>query len=306
MKQFTVNLLIVDDDPSMVDLIRALLLSSTLADYRISGASNSIEALDSLNESRFHLCLIDNNLNCRMTGIEVIEEVRARNQHIPMILVTADASEHVDFQAIQAGAAGFIHKEDLSRTVLDRTIRYALSRHEQIKTLATEKQAHKRPLLCDALTGLPNRREFDSRLAKTIEYSALEGSSFALIYINLNKFKAINDRYGHDVGDQVLCVTAARLLGEFRSEDSLARVGGGQFVAIVSLPENATCLHTVCELLISRLRQRLKQKININKTLVEVSASFGIAEYPANGLTAAALIKWADTAMCKEKTSTGQ
>lgn len=129
----------------------------------------------------------------------------------------------------------------------------------------------------DALTRLPNRHYFEANLHQAVEMSKRRDNRVALLFIDLDKFKPINDKYGHKAGDEILKRTAKRLSRSVRLEDTAARIGGDEFVLL--MPKIAE--RNVVEIIARRLRNSLEQPININdSTEVSVSASIGITIYP--------------------------
>ena len=144
----------------------------------------------------------------------------------------------------------------------------------------------------DALTGLPNRLMFQQRLDQNL----LHEESLALLFVDLDGFKQVNDTYGHDAGDVVLRAVSVRMLGCVRKGDIVARLGGDEFVIL--LPDaTATSAAEVAE----RLLIALATPIIMNVNSVRVGASIGISIYPANGNSATTLLKNADDAMYKAK-----
>ncbi len=152
----------------------------------------------------------------------------------------------------------------------------------------------------DQLTKIPNRHLFFDRIEHLIERSRRYNSMFAVLYIDLNNFKIINDNEGHAYGDYVLRETAARLKKLVRASDTIARLGGDEFVVIMESihhPEDA-------ELLASTITQKLKEAFLINKRKYTVNGSIGIAIYPVDSMTSDGLLSHADANMYKEKKST--
>ena len=149
----------------------------------------------------------------------------------------------------------------------------------------------------DALTGLPNRRLFFSRLESTLIRAERQFTQLAVLYIDLNNFKPINDQYGHSTGDKALIQVANRLKKQFRSSDTLARLGGDEFVALVNI-ENKSQANIIAEKVLSNLQAELDLGNNIRPT---ISASIGISIFPSNAGTAEELVHKADEAMYKAK-----
>ncbi len=145
----------------------------------------------------------------------------------------------------------------------------------------------------DPLTELPNRRLSESKLGSALEEAARNGTRLAVIYIDVNCFKHINDRYGHRVGDVYLQLISARLQAQIRLDDMLARIGGDEFLVIVPL----TAGHEYAEHLTLRLKACFEEPFYIDGHSIEGSASFGLARYPQDGRTAEELQRKADYAM---------
>lgn len=151
----------------------------------------------------------------------------------------------------------------------------------------------------DVLTGLPNRLLFNDRLAQAISLAKRDSSGFALLFIDLDKFKPVNDTFGHAAGDQLLQGVATRIRCEVRESDTVARVGGDEFVVI--LPEIATreVAQAVAQKIIASIA--FPFQLGIQNQSVKVGASIGIAIYPSDATDADALIKAADIAMYSAK-----
>jgi diguanylate cyclase (GGDEF)-like protein len=149
----------------------------------------------------------------------------------------------------------------------------------------------------DALTGLPNRRMFFDRLNEQIKRSTRTKSMFALMFIDLDGFKAINDTLGHKAGDSLLIIVSKRISQCIRDSDTSARLGGDEFTIILSDLENMDAIACVAEKLLSAINQPYQLGCNVGI----VSVSIGVAVYPNNGINGDALISVADSAMYEAK-----
>ena len=153
----------------------------------------------------------------------------------------------------------------------------------------------------DGLTGLANRFLLTDRFQFTVERAKRSGHSFALLMVDLNDFKAINDHHGHVAGDEVLVITAQRLLGAVRASDTVARIGGDEFVLIIESIEDPLEMRRIGE----KLFDMLNDPITLNTGVVEkLGASIGLALYPNDGDSLNDLLHVADQAMYECK-STG-
>ena len=173
--------------------------------------------------------------------------------------------------------------DDYAATFVDITDRKAKERH--MDSIATS----------DPLTGVLNRRGFERDAARRLTESA-DDATGALLFIDLNDFKLINDQFGHEVGDQLLKVAAERLRKSLRSHDIIGRLGGDEFVALVPDVDP-----DVADQLARRLTETLEQPYNIGRHRLVCAASIGLALYPMNANTLTGLLREADQAMYRAK-----
>ncbi|MCW8994507.1 MAG: EAL domain-containing protein, partial [Psychromonas sp.] len=145
----------------------------------------------------------------------------------------------------------------------------------------------------DLLTNLPNRMLLADRLYHAMSQSDRRGHSLAVAYLDLDGFKAVNDSYGHDVGDELLINLSKLMSSALREGDTLARIGGDEFVAVLSDVDEMSD----CDLIIERLRQAAMSSISINGLMLQVSTSIGVTLYPQDGVDADQLMRHADQAM---------
>ena len=173
--------------------------------------------------------------------------------------------------------------DDVAATFVDITDRKAKER--QMESIATS----------DPLTGVLNRRGFERDAAMRLTQSADEATG-ALLFVDLNEFKGINDQFGHEVGDQLLKIAAERLRKSLRSCDIIGRPGGDEFVALV--PDVDA---DVADKLAKRLTSSLEEPYNIGQKQLRCAASIGLALYPKNANTLTGLLREADQAMYRAK-----
>lgn len=149
----------------------------------------------------------------------------------------------------------------------------------------------------DSLTGLPNRRLFMDRLEHALAHARRSGLGVGLLFIDLDRFKEINDRFGHAAGDQVLRTTAARMAAVVRETDTLARLGGDEFVILI----DAVPGPEIANLIATKLIAALAQPMAIGGESLAVGCSIGISHAPQDGTTADSMIAAADRAMYRAK-----
>ncbi len=173
--------------------------------------------------------------------------------------------------------------DDIAATFVDITDSKAKER--QMDSMATS----------DPLTGVLNRRGFERDAARRLTDSA-DDATGALLFIDLNDFKQINDKFGHEVGDQLLTIASERLRRSLRSCDIIGRPGGDEFVALVPDVDS-----DVAGNLATRLTEALEESYVIGREKLQCTASIGLALYPKNANTLTGLLREADQAMYRAK-----
>ena len=169
----------------------------------------------------------------------------------------------------------------------NRALRLAESMTEELRHMAQH----------DPLTDLPNRALFNDRLNRELARAKRQHGRFAMAFIDLDHFKPINDRFGHDVGDQVLRRFASQLQRCVRAADTVGRIGGDEFVVLLAELSDADPVLALAE----KLHQALHQPFVVDGHELSISCSIGVAVYPENGADAVALVKGADDAMYRAK-----
>jgi len=149
----------------------------------------------------------------------------------------------------------------------------------------------------DALTGLANRWLMDDRLDRQIALSQRDKSSFSLLFVDLNKFKPINDTYGHEAGDIILKIVAQRLVGLLRESDTIARIGGDEYVILLTHIKN----HEDAQKIAQKIHHLFSEPFDVAHQSIYLTCSIGIALFPHDGTTRDALYTHADRAMYEDK-----
>jgi diguanylate cyclase len=149
----------------------------------------------------------------------------------------------------------------------------------------------------DVTTGLANRALFNDRLDQALAQAERHERSFAVMFIDLDKFKSINDTYGHGMGDKVLQMVATRLQACVRDEDTVSRVGGDEFLCLLMEVEEDANVAKIADSMI----EKISETCELNDLKLSVKPSIGIAIYPRDGASAEVLLKNADAAMYQAK-----
>jgi diguanylate cyclase (GGDEF)-like protein len=237
------------------------------------------------------VCLLDFRLGAR-DGLELTREAAAKGCRTPIVFLTAEASENVDIQAMESGALDYLVKGEITPRLLERSLRYALKLGDTLEAL-------RRLATRDELTALLNRREHDRILAEEEERARRFGQPLALVVIDIDRFKEINDRHGHPAGDAVLREVARRLSGAVRTVDRVARIGGEEFSLVLVQTDGPAALEVARRAISSVADGPVDAGNGIS---IAVTASAGAAALPADAKTATELVAAADRALYAAKT----
>ncbi len=292
---FAASILIADDREANVLLLEEMLRD---AGYRSVASTLDPYAVCELHRAHHYDLIV---LDLRMPGMdgfqvmEGLKEIEA-DSYLPVLVMTADPDHKL--RALAAGAKDFISKPfDLLEA------RMRIHNLLEVRLLYKQLEDYSRALeslaLHDSLTGLPNRRLLFDRLALAIAHAHRNKSTMAVMYLDLDGFKQINDTLGHDAGDALLRMVAVRLEAAVRQEDTVARMGGDEFV--IGLWEISHA--DAAARLASKIIQAVSQPYRIQDRSVSVTASVGVGIYPHHGEDVETLLKRADLALYEAKHS---
>jgi len=251
------------------------------------------QALERLRNDLFHVVLFD--LSHRgARGVKSITQIELSAPRLAVVALSARIDEALSLQAIQAGAQDFLVKWQGDGFSLARSIRYAIEHKKEKERLAMLAQY-------DGLTGLANRVLFRDQLEKVLGESGRTEAPGAMMFLDLDRFKVINDTLGHDTGDNLLKIVAQRLQGCVRTGDLIARLGGDEFTVIQEHVADRERVEAVARKIIGVMSQTFV----LGGHELFIGASIGIALYPDHGADADTLLKNADTAMYHAKACGG-
>lgn len=283
------QLLLIDDDRLQFRITQSL-VRGFRPPYELDWASTYEEGVERLLSRPYAACLLDFQLGPR-DGLELIREVKEKDCHTPIIFLTSESSETVDIQAMEAGALDYLIKGEINSGVLERSLRYALKLGEtleRLRLLATR----------DDLSGLMNRRAFDTWLSDEIERCSRFSHVLGLVLVDLDHFKSINDRYGHPAGDAVIRETGRRIGATIRTVDRAARYGGEE-MAVVVTEGDAIGTRSLAERLVEVVATT--PYVLPDQQEIKVTLSAGAAWYPEDAADPAGLIAAADLALYTAK-----
>jgi diguanylate cyclase (GGDEF)-like protein len=288
----TANILLVDDRVDNLDALEAVL--EPLGQNLVRAPSGE-EALRQLLNDEFALILLDVQMP-GMDGFETAARIkqRARTRHIPIIFLTAISKDAGQAQrGYTMGAVDYLFKP-FDPHVLRSKVAVFLDLHRLRRE--AEDLAHR--ALHDVLTGLPNRVLFTDRLELALGNLPRRKGMVAVTFIDLDGFKGVNDRHGHDMGDRALTAVARRLSAAVRPSDTVARMGGDEFTVLSEGLSGEAAAVEVAERLSATIAEPLELGDGLTASL---GASFGIALTRDPNEAPEALIRRADAAMYRVK-----
>ena len=277
-------------------------------------AADGLETLDVFVRERPDLVFLDVEMP-GMTGLEVCERIRQlpQGETIPIMIVTgSDDRQSID-AGFKAGATQYKTKP-VNWSLLGRDVQYMLRASNAFNALKRQEDRLRYLAYYDPLTSLPNRRSFNEQLTRILKRSQRRNSNAALLFIDLDHFKRINDSIGHGRGDRLLVEIAKRLTLELREDDAInyfsdhsaedddedgavsteiARLGGDEFTVVLSDVENTMHVERVAK----RILNALSEPIALQSHNPVVTPSIGIAIFPHDGKDPDTLVRNADTAM---------
>ena len=287
------RILIVDDQEDSV-----LLLERTLRNAGYGSVASTMDPREVCELHRKHgydLILLDLQMP-GMNGFEVMESLMGieTEGYLPVLAVTAQPAHKL--RALQGGAKDFISKPfDLAEVLM--RVRNML----EVRLLHKAARDHAKLLealaLNDPLTGLANRRLLSDRLSMALVHARRNKSAMAVVYLDLDGFKQINDTSGHGTGDALLKMVAERLLATVREEDTVARLGGDEFVIALWHVSGADDAAAVA----LKVVEAVSQPYAIEGQAVSITISAGLGIYPDHGEDADTLMKSADLALYEAK-----
>ena len=308
------RILVSDDDMNVRLLTRQCLEAEGMT---VIEAADGHETLEAFIRERPDLIFLDVEMP-GMTGLEVCRRIRAmpQGENIPIMIVTgSDDRQSID-EGFEAGATQYKTKP-VNWSLLGRDVQYMLRASNAFNSLKRQEDRLRYLAYYDPLTNLPNRRSFNEQLNRILKRAQRTHTSAALLFIDLDNFKRINDSIGHGRGDRLLVEIAKRLSNELREDDAInyfsdtagddpehedknteiARLGGDEFTVVLSDVSDPRDI----EIVAGRIITSLSEPIALQSHNPVVTPSIGIALYPQDGTDADSLVRNADTAMYAAK-----
>lgn len=281
------DILVVDDTPADCQFMAAIL---TAQGYRVRTAGGGNQALAEIELAAPDLVLLDINMP-GMDGFELCNHLKQspHTASIPVIFISVSDGTETKVAAFNCGGIDYVTKPFRVAEIKAR-----IRAHLQLKR-AQDRLGYQAGH--DPLTGLPNRSLLADRLHQAISFAERYGGLVAVAYIDLDKFKAVNDRFGHKAGDQLLVEVAYRLQSSVRESDTIARIGGDEFVVVLYDQDNEGVITRAMQ----RILDAISASIAFDGIVFNPTCSIGFACFPQDGRDVDTLLRNADTAMYRAK-----
>ncbi len=285
----TARVLLVDDDAKVLTGIRRQLHKR----FDLHTALNGAEALRILAcEGPFAVLMADMRMP-GIDGIQLFEKVRQQFPDTVHIMLTGDSDPQTPVKAINEGHVFRFLAKPCTAEEVAKALNAGLAQHQSMT--AQRQLAHLAQY--DYLTGVAGPALFQDRLSRAFARAKRDRANFAVLFLDLDRFKEVNDTLGHDVGDLLLKTAAERLQTCVREVDTVARLGGDEFTLILDGIKHDHDAVTVAR----RILDVFAAPVDLAGHRVQPKVSIGIATYPSCGKTAKMLVKNADTAMYRAK-----
>jgi diguanylate cyclase len=281
--------LLVEDNADDVLMLKASLARNNVKSLDVTRVACLAAAVDTLRERTFDVVLLDLNLP-DASGRECVEGIQQADPRVPIVVLSGQSDEDYAVEILNGGVQDYLVKWEGDARIIMRAIRYAIERKRaelELNYLARY----------DSLTGIPNRPYFQDQLQRAVNRARRNGSKLGLLFVDLDRFKTVNDTLGHGIGDVLLKAVVERLQDNIRGGDVFARLGGDEFALLME--DIRTPLEL--EALACKLIESFRKPFEADGRAITVTASIGIAVFPTDNSDAMGLLKNADIAMYQAK-----
>ena len=289
MEPESIHVLLIEDNATDAELVERLLASCAQPRFEVLRAASLAAALPIAQGERCDVVMLDLSLPDSL-GLVSLRELALAVPQMPIVVWTGLDDEASAIEAMRHGAQDYLVKGRHDGALLGRSLRCAIQRKTFDAHLA-------RLAYYDQLTGLVNRTLFNDRLSHALARAKRAGRRVALMFIDLDEFKTVNDTLGHDAGDNVLQKVAEQLRGSVRQNETVSRLGGDEFTILLEPVDGAAGATTVAE----RIIGRMQTPVSLSGEQIRITSSIGIALFPDDASDGSTLLRHADAAMFRAK-----
>lgn len=283
------RILVVEDSEDDADFLKACLNREAGRDLTIEIHDNMAAATSALGENQFDVVLLDLHLP-DATGAACVERIQEVDGATPIVVLSGRGDEDYAVEILTCGVQDYLVKWEGDGKFILRAIRYAIERKRMERELSYLARY-------DSLTGIPNRQYLQDQLERATQLARRAGRKFGLLFLDIDRFKIVNDTLGHGMGDSLLRAVVRRLQSRVRAGDLLARLGGDEFAVLIEDVEGPIELETIAHNIVSAF----EEPFQLGGRSVSVTASIGLTLYPVDNIDAKALLNNADIAMYQAK-----
>jgi two-component system, cell cycle response regulator len=285
----SIHILLVEDSASDAELVQRLLAPCRNPSFQLTRVASLAAALPMAQQGGCDIVMLDLSLPDSL-GLASLRELALAVPRMPIVVWTGLDDGAAATEAMRHGAQDYLVKGRHDAALLGRSLRCALERKAF--------EAHLADLAYyDQLTGLVNRTLFNDRLSHGLARARRAGRRIALMFLDLDEFKTINDTLGHEAGDNVLQLVAGQLLSAVRQTETVSRFGGDEFSILIEPFDDVATATTVAE----RILGKLQVPVSLSGQEIRVSSSIGIALFPDHANDEKTLLRHADAAMFRAK-----
>lgn len=284
-----IRVLLIEDNPDDARLLQEMLKHTSSMSCKITESDCLKDALILIRDEVFDIVLTDLSLPDAV-GFDSVEKIQAVNNSMPVIVLSGSENHDFALEVMTLGAQDYLVKGQGDGNLIARAIRYSIERKKIEQGFCYMAQY-------DALTGLANRALFMERMDRSISRANRNNSQVAIMFIDLDHFKRINDTLGHYAGDALLREVSNRLKQCTRKEDTVSRFGGDEFTIIL---ENVKHMNDAV-IVANKIIKSIANPILVNDVELYVTPSIGITIFPSDADNIEQLLKHADTAMYRAK-----
>lgn len=291
-----VRVVLLENSSECYEFVHSLIAGSYGIDFNLDWVTSSSQLFDHLAREVTDVVVMDCHVGDEC-GVDIARRIADRGfQHIPVIVFTDVTDRKIDLAAMDAGVTDYLIKQETTASMFERSLRYAI-RQKRTEAMVSYQALH------DGLTGLANRSLLQEHLKRSMAEADRSGQYHALLFIDLDNFKTVNDTLGHSIGDDLLVEIAGRISDIGRKGDVVARFGGDEFVFLMG---NLGTEKSEAKRAINRVANQIKQVTTLpvvfGEHSVTVGCSIGITVFNNDSAAFSELLKQSDIAMYRAKT----